>query len=119
MKIRAINEQEVLVIQTAIARGRVVDIQDAVLSTLTKLQIVGQCNCGCASVDFVPSGQALPYKPIADVLGTTSTGGEVGIIVWGSENAITGLEVYDAGAGQHDLHLPVPESIRSFDQGAV
>lgn len=28
--------------------------------------------------------------------------------------AITGLEIYDLGAGQHDLTLPVPTSIEPF-----
>jgi hypothetical protein len=112
MTIRAINEQEVAVIRTTMARASVADVQEDVLATLNTLKIVDRCSCGCASVDFVPGGQAPPYRPIADALGTTNAGGTVGIIIWGSENAVTGLEIYDAGAGEHDLRLPSPETIR-------
>jgi hypothetical protein len=51
-------------------------------------------------------------------VGTTKLGGTVGIIVWGRDDQITGLEVYDLGAGEDDLTLPVPESIRPFEATA-
>ena len=35
-------------------------------------------------------------------------------MIWGSETAVTGLEVYNAGVGERDLHLPIPETIRSL-----
>ena len=119
MEIRPINEQEIEVITTAVDRAHVVDVKEEVLRAVPLLNVVGRCNCGCASVDFVPSGQAPPYVPIADAIATTHVGGEVGIIVWGSENEITGLEVYDAGAGELDLRLPVPETIRAVGDATV
>ena len=119
METRSINQQEIAVIEKALERARVVDFEEGVLTTLTSLKVVDRCNCGCASVDFVPSGQAPPYGPIADAVAITQAGGTVGIIVWGSANEVTGLEVYDAGAGEHDLRLPIPETIRSLDAPAV
>ncbi|MGH7535357.1 MAG: hypothetical protein ACREMG_07215, partial [Gemmatimonadales bacterium] len=53
-------------------------------------------------------------KPIADGIGTTPAGGKVGVIVWGTAEAVTGLEVYDLGAGAADLRLPDPSSIAPF-----
>src|SRR5215510_6350353 len=114
MEIRPISQLEVAVIETAIKRAPVIHIQDVVLTTLTTLKIVGRCSCGCASIDFVPSGQAPPYRPIADARAITYAGGEVGIMIWGSETAVTGLEVYNAVVGERDLHLPIPETIRSL-----
>jgi hypothetical protein len=114
MEIRAINQQEIAVIETATKRAPVIHIEDAILTTITTLKVVGRCSCGCDSVDFVPSGQAPPYRPIADARAITHAGGNVGITIWGSETAVTGLEVYDAGAGAHDLHLPIPETIQSL-----
>jgi len=46
--------------------------------------------------------------------GKTLTGGDVGIIVWGTDDAVTGIEVYDLGAGDTDIKLPVESSIRPW-----
>ena len=70
--------------------------------------------CGCASVDFEKEQLGIS-QPIADGTGKTANGGSVGIIVWGANNLITGLEVYDLGAGDDDLGLPDPNSIVSWD----
>lgn len=51
--------------------------------------------------------------PVADGIGRTALGGEVGVIVWGRRDAITGLEVYSFDADD-DSKLPVPDSIRPF-----
>ena len=82
------------------------------------LEVVAQCDCGCDSVDFASPSPTTPATQLADGAGTTKLGGTVGIIVWGREGRITGLEVYDLGAGEDDLTLPEPESIRPFDAGA-
>jgi hypothetical protein len=76
--------------------------------------VVDQCNCGCASVDFAFAGEERP-RPIADGVATTPAGGGVGVIVFGTADAITGLEIYDNGAGERDLTLPLPDSIRGWD----
>ena len=51
---------------------------------------------------------------LGDGVGQTAKGGTVGIIIWGTTEAVTGIEVYDLGAGQDDLTLPVVGSIRSW-----
>jgi hypothetical protein len=74
--------------------------------------VVGVCGCGCDSVDFTPHDPSHTSAPVADGVGTTPAGGDVGVIVWGTSDAITGLEIYDMGAGESDLRLPNPDTIR-------
>lgn len=52
--------------------------------------------------------------PIADGIATTPSGGTVGVIVWGTDDSVTSLEIYDLGAGDGDQRLPTPESIRPW-----
>ena len=79
-----------------------------------RLRVVDRCGCGCDSVDFKPYDHERRPKPIADGTGETPMGGQVGVIVWGTAESITGIEVYDLGAGDDDLRLPVLESIRPW-----
>jgi hypothetical protein len=39
---------------------------------------------------------------------------ELELLSGGTEQAITGLEIYNLGAGEDDLRLPIPESIHLF-----
>lgn len=71
---------------------------------------------GCASVDFDGPTSEERSGVIADATGQTPRGGQVGIIVWGRSDAITALEIYDLGAGDHDLLLPVPTSVIPWDR---
>ncbi len=72
--------------------------------------------CGCDSVDFVEQDKIQQAKPIADGIGSTPRGGKVGVIVWGTPEVIIGLEIYDLGAGDMDIKLPIPESIMPFEK---
>jgi hypothetical protein len=116
---RRITPEEVAVIRSALERAAVAPEFSALSSGLESLRAVGKCSCGCDSVDFAEHDPARPSKPIGDGIGTTPAGGTVGVIVWGRPEAVTGLEVYDLGAGEDDLKLPVPGSIRSFGEGAA
>ena len=116
---RPISPTEIAVIRAALERFPVSSEFTALSAQLPQLRAVDQCSCGCDSVDFVLHGQTPPASPIADGVGTTPKGGSIGLIVWGTSDAITGLEVYDLGAGDDDLRLPTVESIRSFSDGAA
>lgn len=115
---RPITAAELDVIRAALERIPVSQ-EVPTLRGLEQLRAVGQCGCGCDSVDFVEFDAARPSRPVADGIGTTRAGGTVGVIVWGRSGAVTGLEVYDLGAGDDDLKLPTPESLRSFERGAT
>ena len=112
---RDINRQEMAVIRTALERAPKYDKCCDLIDQIESLQVVGGCDCGCASVDFQLHGQSPPAQPIADATGTTQAGGTVGVLIWGSAERITGLEIYDLGAGDDDLQLPTIESIGSWD----
>jgi hypothetical protein len=116
---RPISPEEVAVIRTALERIPTSPEYKSLAASLGELRAIDRCSCGCDSVDFAPHDPARPATIVADGLGTTLAGGTVGLIVWGRADAITGLEVYDLGAGDHDLRLPTPDSIRSWDKGAA
>ena len=86
-------------------------VNDSARNDIENLEVIARCECGCASVDFgSPAAEARP-SPIADGTATRPSGGQIGVIVWGRSDAITGLEIYGLGDGNDDLVLPIPESI--------
>lgn len=101
-------------IRTVIERAPKETLDPGVLDTLEHLRAIGQCGCGCDSIDFVPHDPSHMSLPVGDGVGQTPAGGQVGVIVWGRPDAITGLEIYSLGAEEEDLKLPLPESIRAF-----
>ena len=115
---RPISDAELAVIQAALDRAAVASISLPHPDDLSGLRAVNRCGCGCDSVDFAPHDPDRPTKPIADGVGYTPSGGMVGVLVWGREGEVTGLEIYDLGAGDDDLRLPDPATIEPFPQGA-
>ena len=110
---RCITAEEVAVIRAALDKAAAAPEYRSLASELEHFRVIERCPCGCDSVDFVEYDPADPAKPIAQATGTTARGGAVGLIVWGTPQRVTGLEVYDLGAGDDDLRLPVPDSIRA------
>jgi len=116
---RPILPQEVAVIRAALDRAPTSPEYVALGAKVENLRVVGQCGCGCDSVDFSDSDPRNLPRPIADGIGETPSGGKVGVIIWGTADAVTGLEIYDLGAGDDDIRLPLPDSIHSWDTGAA
>ena len=108
---RPIWQAEVEVIRATLQQAPVRSVPDEVVTSVPTLAVVARCECGCASVDFDERQSEHRSKPVGDGVGETPRGGRVGVIVWGRQDAITGLEICDLGAGNDDLVLPVPESI--------
>jgi hypothetical protein len=80
------------------------------------LQVASTCECGCDTVSFCGS-EAVPVPMIlADGLGETASGHSVGLIVFGTEDLITCLEVYNFD--DVPAKLPTVSSIRGFGQEA-
>ena len=111
---RPIKPEEVVVIRTTLERASKERLDPGIADGLEHLRAIGQCGCGCDSVDFVPHDPAHMSHPLGDGMGKTPAGGDVGVIVWGRSDAITGLEIYSLGADDNDLKLPLPESILPF-----
>lgn len=108
---RSIGAGEIKVIRVALEKALVGLVDTVAKGAVDRLQVMGRCECGCASVDFDAQESDQPSTLLADAIGYTARGGRVGVIVWGRPDAITGLEIYDLGAGDGDLVLPEPESI--------
>lgn len=115
---RPITDDEAACIRVTIERAPAIPEAAELLANIGNLHVIGGCDCGCASVDFEMESPR-QTQPIADATGKTSRGGDVGVIVWGTSKAITGLEVYDLGAGDNDLSLPELNSIVSWDHRAA
>src|SRR5713101_6453382 len=113
---RAITPDETEVIRAALEHARVLRIDDAAKAALPVLTVVAKCECGCASVDFDAPPSQERSTIVADGTARTSRGGQIGVIVWGRPDAITGLEIYDLGAGEGDLVLPISTSITAWDR---
>lgn len=92
---RAISAQEAEVVTWMLFHASVAGSLAHLGPTVTTLRVVGRCPCGCPSIDFEVNGQTLPAQPIADATGQTADGTDVGVILWGRKDAITGLEFYE------------------------
>jgi hypothetical protein len=113
---RRIRQNEAEIIRAALERASRVPLDETAWAVIPSLEVVARCECGCASVDFdAPTSEQRPGI-VADATGQTPRGGQVGVIVWGRSDAITGLEIYDLGAGDDDLVLPVPTSVIPWER---
>lgn len=77
------------------------------------LEVVSTCECGCDTVECRGSVSAPVPSIIADGLGQTDEGAGIGLIVFGTAETITCLEVY--GFDEIPARLPSLESIRRFE----
>jgi hypothetical protein len=115
---RPINADEVRIIRAALDRCAEIPNASVLAGTLDSLRVVGGCECGCASADFAIA-QPERKRPIADGLGILPNGEQVGLIVWGTSEAITGLEVYDLSATVTDLPLSEIQAVIPWEEGAT
>jgi hypothetical protein len=113
---RGISPMEIAVIRATIERAPEASGWAARAVPLGDLRVIGQCSCGCDSVEFTKHDPARPPRPVAQGLGTTPAGAEGGVIVWGTDDAVTGLEVFDMTFADDDTlpRLPEPDSIRPW-----
>jgi hypothetical protein len=115
---RPINDDEVRVVRTALQRCAEIPEASALVPSIGDLRVVGGCECGCTSVDFVITTSE-QRRPIADGLGILANGERVGVIVWGTPKTVTGLEIYDMSATATDLPLSQLRSIIPWEEGAA
>lgn len=83
-------------------------IHESVAPTLV---VSSLCGCGCDTVEFQGAGREIAAV-IADGLGESPEGSGVGLIVFGTADAITCLEVYSFD--DIPAKLPMLDSIRPF-----
>jgi hypothetical protein len=110
---RPITSAELAVIKTALARAPSALPIKELRHPLETLQVLSICPCGCDSVEFVTE-EGPRSRPVAEAFGTRPFGGQVGVLVWGTDDRITGLEVYDLSFDDKGIRLPTPESVQSW-----
>jgi hypothetical protein len=109
---RPATSEEVAVIVAALECAAVAPEYRQLAERADGLHVVARCPCGCASVDFAKEGDESGRSVVvADTYGTTPGGGTVGLMVWGTPDRITGLEVYGLDAADDGLRLPLPASL--------
>ena len=109
---RPISPTELAVLRAALERAPSDRPVHELRTPLEGLQVISTCPCGCDSIDF--SLQDVPRsRPVATAVGTRPFGGDVGVLVWGTDHEVTGLEVYDLSFDDRGIRLPTPESVQS------
>jgi|SRR5262245_52332616 len=106
---RPISDAEIAVIRAALDRAPSDRPIGELRVPLEALRVVATCPCGCDSVEFRLDDAG--SHPVADGFGTRPFGGLVGLLVWGTETEVTGLEVYDLSFDEKGIRLPVAESV--------
>jgi len=85
---------------------------------LGDLSVVGTCTCGCPTIDLAPEGRdqrkTAPSIILADFVGTTPEGIEVGVVLHAREGKISELEVYAIADMKQPFRLPTIESLKQF-----
>lgn len=111
---RPISDREAAVVDWVLGHGALEGSLDHLRDSVRHLRVVARCTCGCASVDFVLDGQSAGAHPIAEAVVRDSRGRACGVIVWGLDGRVSGLEIY-AGDLDSATELPTVESLRRWD----
>ncbi len=103
------DEKAVLLSLLALANRSVPD------ADLDSWRVIGRCECGCASFDLASEQSNVESSShiLADAVGTTTSGTNVGAILWSRAETPSGVEIYTFGPDTNEL--PTPESIRPFE----
>jgi hypothetical protein len=110
--VRPISEPEAAVLTRVLERCAMKGRLQIDRASLSKLNVVARCDCGCDTVDFTTIDWSDPPAVIAEGQGKTKGGDDVGIIVFGSERSVACLEVYSHSPGP--ARLPVLDSITPY-----
>jgi hypothetical protein len=92
---RLITDAEVAVVTWLLLNASTEGDLSHLLPSVPALRVVGRCPCGCPSVDFELEGQAAGASPVADAYGATDDGVGTGVILWGRDGRVTGIEFYE------------------------
>jgi hypothetical protein len=76
------------------------------------LEVVGGCDCGCCSIDF--SESMAGAEIIADALAIYPDGQEAGVILWGRNGELLGLEIHDNTPGASE-RMPELSNLRTWE----
>jgi hypothetical protein len=111
--VRKISQAEAAVVERTLTVAATVPSASVLIDQVPTLQVVGRCECGCVSIDFLlpPRGQIASI--VADAVAEASDGEHLGVIVWALDNVLSGLEIYSYS--ERPAPLPVLASICGYD----
>lgn len=112
MGVRPISEAEAAVVERALAVAATDESAPALGLSVRALQVVGRCDCGCASVDFCRPAPGDIARMVADAVGKAPNGEDLGLIIWALNGHLSGLEVYSYS--DNPASLPVVASISGY-----
>ena len=116
--VRAISAEERAVLERALQYAPAEGVDMPSHDQLNSLQVVGKCECGCASVDFQHLKSGEIAQVVADAIAETPSGEHLNVIVFALRGNIVGLEI--VGYSDNPAPLPVLSSVRGWDgQGAA
>jgi hypothetical protein len=119
--VRAISADERAILECALQYAPAKGGHMPSLDQLDSLQVVGKCECGCASVDFQHLKPGEIAEVVADAIGETRSGETVDVIVFALGGNFVALEF--VGYSDIPATLPVPSTVRGWDgqgsQGAA
>jgi hypothetical protein len=116
INVRAISADECAVLRKAVTCAPAESADVPSLDRLDSLQIVGRCQCGCASVEFRHLKLGEIAEVVADAIGETDAGERVGILVFALDGNFVELEIF--GYSDTPARLPVVSTIRGWaDRG--
>jgi hypothetical protein len=109
---RPITTAEAAVLGWLLENAPVGDVSAYREVQLEELRVVGGCDCGCSSLDFVPD--AFGETMIADAIAKYRDGQMVNLILWGCKGKIQWLEVVE----MHPVADRFPElaDLRTYEQ---
>ena len=109
---RPISAEEVAVIYRALEVCPTGPVSQALRDSVPTLCVIWRCTCGCDTVNFEHMNESARQTIVADGIGETPAGKEIGLIVFGKGDHVVSLEVY--GFDNEPARLPTLDSIRPF-----
>lgn len=113
---RRLTQEERTLLEWLVANGGV-DAKEY-SPQIADLRVVGTCTCGCPTIDLAVGDhdqrKTASSKILADFVGTTPEGIDVGVILHAREGEISELEVYAIANVKEPFRLPTIESLKQF-----
>ena len=86
------------------------------LYQLDTVRVVARCGCGCPTVNLATEGDKTPLmgpsQILADFLGSTKEGVQVGVILHARQGKLSELEVYSLAGTEGPFSLPDVETLK-------
>jgi hypothetical protein len=113
---RPLTEEERKLLEWLLANGS--PEAKPYISQIANVNVVGKCTCGCPTIDLALGNReqrkTAPSIILADFIGKTPEGIEVGVIVDAREGEISELELYAIPDWKGPFNLPSIESLKQF-----